>query len=304
MNRQGATGDQVRVGKDQVRGPRDGRCAKSWIRHRHQHGDAGGESIASNGAERCWRNRPACYRHRAVPAQPKARRQPAVRTIKASIRQRGMDAPLKVTRRPGAAHYVVAAGGNTRLLRRCSSQETADRRFETVPVVFKAWCSESDVLAGHLIENEQRSDLTFRDTAQGGGGAQGRAGAGTCDGAQFAAMGDRAARSGAPDRQGRPQHLSICRGTSGTVGPGDGDVESPRRARSPAAAVPMLDPPGAEIRVWGGRAVRAHAGSGAATVRGQLSNHAQLRSKELAQQGERALATKPYRWPCPCCSPC
>jgi len=34
-------------------------------------------------------------------------------------------------------------------------------------VVIKAWCSESDVLAGHLIENEQRSDLTFWDKAQG-----------------------------------------------------------------------------------------------------------------------------------------
>ena len=99
---------------------------------------------------------------------PRQSANPLFETIKASIRQRGMDAPLKVTRRPGAAHYVVAAGGNTRLLAQLQLwQETADRRFETVPVVFKAWCSESDVLAGHLIENEQRSDLTFWDKAQG-----------------------------------------------------------------------------------------------------------------------------------------
>jgi len=99
---------------------------------------------------------------------PRQSANPRFETIKASIRQRGMDAPLKVTRRPGAAHYVVAAGGNTRLLAQLQLwHETADRRFETVPVVFKAWCSESDVLAGHLIENEQRSDLTFWDKAQG-----------------------------------------------------------------------------------------------------------------------------------------
>ena len=79
-----------------------------------------------------------------------------------------MDAPLKVTRRPGATHYVVAAGGNTRLLAQLQLwQETADPRFETVPVVIKAWRSESDVLAGHLIENEQRADMTFWDKARG-----------------------------------------------------------------------------------------------------------------------------------------
>jgi len=47
---------------------------------------------------------------------PRHAASPLFDTIKASIRQRGMDAPLKVTRRPGAAHYVVAVGGNTRLL--------------------------------------------------------------------------------------------------------------------------------------------------------------------------------------------
>ena len=99
---------------------------------------------------------------------PRQAANPLFDTIKASIRQRGMDAPLRVTRRPGATHYVVAAGGNTRLLAQLQLwQETTDPRFETVPVVIKAWRSESDVLAGHLIENEQRSDLTFWDKARG-----------------------------------------------------------------------------------------------------------------------------------------
>ena len=99
---------------------------------------------------------------------PRQAANPLFDTIKASIRQRGMDAPLTVTRRPGATHYVVAAGGNTRLLAQLQLwQETADPRFETVPVVIKAWRSESDVLAGHLIENEQRADMTFWDKARG-----------------------------------------------------------------------------------------------------------------------------------------
>jgi ParB family protein of integrating conjugative element (PFGI_1 class) len=99
---------------------------------------------------------------------PRQAANPLFETIKASIRQRGMEAPLKVTRRPGIIHYVVAAGGNTRLLAQLELwQETADPRFETVPVVVKAWRSESDVLAGHLIENEQRADLSFWDKARG-----------------------------------------------------------------------------------------------------------------------------------------
>ena len=99
---------------------------------------------------------------------PRQAANPLFDTIKASIRQRGMDAPLKVTRRPGETHYVVAAGGNSRLMAQLQLwQETADSRFETLPVVIKAWRSESDVLAGHLIENEQRADMTFWDKARG-----------------------------------------------------------------------------------------------------------------------------------------
>jgi ParB family protein of integrating conjugative element (PFGI_1 class) len=99
---------------------------------------------------------------------PRQAANPLFDTIKASIRQRGMDSPLKVTRRPGAMHYVVAAGGNTRLLAQLQLwQETTDPRFEKVPVVITAWRSESDVLAGHLIENEQRADMTFWDKARG-----------------------------------------------------------------------------------------------------------------------------------------
>ena len=36
--------------------------------------------------------------------------------IKESIRTSGLRLPLTVTRRPGESHYIVEAGGNTRLL--------------------------------------------------------------------------------------------------------------------------------------------------------------------------------------------
>ncbi|MBK9675577.1 MAG: hypothetical protein IPO82_10255, partial [Betaproteobacteria bacterium] len=69
----------------------------------------------------------------------------------------------------GAAHYVVAAGGNTRLL---ATQLQLAGSWPTRASRRCRWSSRrdgvrSDVLAGHLIENEQRSDLTFWDKAQG-----------------------------------------------------------------------------------------------------------------------------------------
>lgn len=46
---------------------------------------------------------------------PRVTRNPKYEEIKASIRQRGLDAPPSITRRPGETHYRVRNGGNTRL---------------------------------------------------------------------------------------------------------------------------------------------------------------------------------------------
>ena len=46
---------------------------------------------------------------------PRVTRNPAYAEIKASIRERGLDAPPAITRRPGEAHYIIRNGGNTRL---------------------------------------------------------------------------------------------------------------------------------------------------------------------------------------------
>lgn len=88
--------------------------------------------------------------------------------IKESIRSAGIRNPLTVTRRPGEQHFIVEAGGNTRLLAIQELwAETRDPRFEKLTVLFRPWRSEGHVLVAHLIENEQRGDLTFWDKANG-----------------------------------------------------------------------------------------------------------------------------------------
>jgi len=88
--------------------------------------------------------------------------------IKESIRAVGLRNPLTVTRRPGETHFIVEAGGNTRLLALQELWvETGDARFGTLTVFFRPWRTESHVLTAHLIENEQRGDLTYWDKANG-----------------------------------------------------------------------------------------------------------------------------------------
>lgn len=88
--------------------------------------------------------------------------------IKESIRSTGIRNPLTVTRRPGEKHFIVEAGGNTRLLAvQQLWQETRDPRFEKLIALFRPWRSEVHVLSAHLIENEQRGEMTFWDKANG-----------------------------------------------------------------------------------------------------------------------------------------
>ncbi|MEZ5650665.1 MAG: ParB N-terminal domain-containing protein [Burkholderiaceae bacterium] len=88
--------------------------------------------------------------------------------IKESIRAGGLRSPITVTQRPGETHYIVEAGGNTRLLAlRQLWAETKDPRFRRLVVLFRPWRTETQVLTAHLIENEQRGDMSFWDRATG-----------------------------------------------------------------------------------------------------------------------------------------
>ena len=97
---------------------------------------------------------------------PRRDRNPEYEAIKASIRASGMDQPLVVTKRPGDDLYMVAAGGNTRLLILQELwQETGDPRFGKVDCLFRPWQGDADTLVAHLKENDLRGDLTFIDRA-------------------------------------------------------------------------------------------------------------------------------------------
>ncbi|MCK2120694.1 ParB family protein [Pseudomonas aeruginosa] len=101
---------------------------------------------------------------------PRITRNPLYDEIKASIRERGLDAPPSITRRPGADHYIIRNGGNTRLsiLRELWS-ETRDERFFRIPCLFRPWPERGEIVAltGHLAENELHGGLTFIERALG-----------------------------------------------------------------------------------------------------------------------------------------
>lgn len=101
---------------------------------------------------------------------PRVTRNPAYSEIKASIRERGLDAPPAITRRPGETHYIIRNGGNTRLaiLRELWS-ETREERFFRIACLFRPWPARGEIVAltGHLAENELRGGLTFIERALG-----------------------------------------------------------------------------------------------------------------------------------------
>jgi ParB family protein of integrating conjugative element (PFGI_1 class) len=101
---------------------------------------------------------------------PRITRNPLYTELKASIRERGLDAPPSITRRPGAEHYIIRNGGNTRLaiLRELWS-ETKDERFFRIPCLFRPWPERGEIIAltGHLAENELHGGLTFVERALG-----------------------------------------------------------------------------------------------------------------------------------------
>lgn len=101
---------------------------------------------------------------------PRKTRNPLYEEIKESIRERGLDAPPAITRRPGSDHYVIRNGGNTRLavLRELWS-ETRDERFFRISCLFRPWPERGEIVAltGHLVENELHGGLSFIERALG-----------------------------------------------------------------------------------------------------------------------------------------
>ena len=102
---------------------------------------------------------------------PRREANPRYAEIRDSIRaQGGLNSALEITRRPGAEHYMVRAGGNTRLqILKELHVETGDSCFAQVHCLFHPWTDDVAVLTAHLIENENelRGDMTLIDKALG-----------------------------------------------------------------------------------------------------------------------------------------
>ena len=88
--------------------------------------------------------------------------------MKAAFMSGGIDTVmLQVTRRPNAERYVLAFGANTRLkIIKELWAEFKDPRFEAVRCIEVPWGGEIWLQTNHLIENTNRNDMIFWDTAQ------------------------------------------------------------------------------------------------------------------------------------------
>lgn len=97
---------------------------------------------------------------------PRVMRNALYDDIKASIRERGLDQPPAITRRPDERHFIIRNGGNTRLsILGELWQETREERFFRIHCLFRPWQSESHALLGHLAESDLHGQLTFIERA-------------------------------------------------------------------------------------------------------------------------------------------
>ncbi|PBJ10804.1 ParB family protein [Pseudomonas sp. ACN5] len=97
---------------------------------------------------------------------PRFIRNPMYDDIKASIRERGLDQPPPITRRPGEPTFIIRNGGNTRLaILGQLWQETHDERFFRIHCLFRPWTNEATALLGHLAESDLHGQLTFIERA-------------------------------------------------------------------------------------------------------------------------------------------
>ena len=97
---------------------------------------------------------------------PRFIRNPLYDDIKASIRERGLDHPPPITRRPGETYFIIRNGGNTRLAILGELwQETRDERFFRIHCLFRPWSNEISALLGHLAESDLHGQLTFIERA-------------------------------------------------------------------------------------------------------------------------------------------
>lgn len=100
------------------------------------------------------------------PWNPRTQRNPKFDEIKASIRQRGLDHAPNITREHPTDLYMIKDGGNTRLeVLKELWAETKEDRFYRFESTFHPWSSPTELLIGHLVENDLRGDTLFIERA-------------------------------------------------------------------------------------------------------------------------------------------
>ncbi len=106
---------------------------------------------------------------------PRTTRNPKYEELKDSIRNRGLDTPPPVTRRPGEEKYRIRNGGNTRIsILKELFQETNDPQYQRLHVLFRPWDqARGDIimLTGHLAE-DLKGELKFIERAVAVGNAK------------------------------------------------------------------------------------------------------------------------------------
>lgn len=94
--------------------------------------------------------------------------------LKASIRNIGLQTTLTVTKYADSEHYELYNGGNTRLKILTELYHEYDAQGDTPhanqyryqQVNYVAFTNELDVLVKHMVENEERINMTFIDKAR------------------------------------------------------------------------------------------------------------------------------------------
>ena len=100
---------------------------------------------------------------------PRKGKNPKYDDIKSSIQARGIEHPVKLTQRPGmqSDQFMISGGGNTRLaILHELREETGDPRFQSHRFIYETWKSESSNGIAHLIENNERGEMTLIDKAR------------------------------------------------------------------------------------------------------------------------------------------
>ena len=102
----------------------------------------------------------------SCPFNPRTQKNAKYDQIKHSIRNRGLDHAPNITREKPIDPYMIKDGGNTRLsILKELWEETRDEQFYTLACTFHPWQGATDLLIGHLVENDLRGDTLFIERA-------------------------------------------------------------------------------------------------------------------------------------------